>query len=298
MKIGIFGMGAVGCSVYSELYGYEELYVLADEKRIKNYKENGFIINDVTYYPNCTSNLKMDLIFVCTKNYQLKQSLHDLKAFVNEHTILLPLLNGITARDVLLDYFQENNVLYGVINVEANKTKNRVKKGKIINLQFGEEYNTPIKEYLLRIDEILKKYNINHHIYPNMKRRVWSKWMLNMGINQISALCNATYQDMSHPLIQELLQEIFLEVYEVSKAYNIGLESEDLEETIERCKAFRSNRVTSLTMDFNQNAENELEIFSPTLISLASAKNIEVPVNQVLYKLLKSMDDNKKNKRN
>lgn len=298
MKIGIFGMGAVGCAIYGELYGYEELYVLADEKRARGYEANGFIINDKKIYPRCITDKKMDLILICVKNYQLSRALPDIAVFADESTVLLPLLNGITARDVLCKYFPDNTVLYGVINVEANKTENIVKTGKIINLQFGEEYNTPVKKYLSDISDIFTAFNIKHHIYPNMKQRVWRKWMLNMGINQVSALCNATYRDMAHPLIQDLLAEIFLEVYAVSEAYHAGLTPEDVEETIQSCKAFRSERVTSLTLDFLQGGENELDIFSPALIRLAEARNMSVPVNQTLYRLLKSMNDNRKSKRN
>ncbi len=44
-KIGIFGMGAVGCTIYHELNGYPNLYALLDEARIEKYKKNPLIIN-------------------------------------------------------------------------------------------------------------------------------------------------------------------------------------------------------------------------------------------------------------
>ena len=37
--------------------------------------------------------------------------------------------------------YKYNRVLYGVINIEANKIDNKVIASKIINLQFGDEYN-------------------------------------------------------------------------------------------------------------------------------------------------------------
>lgn len=119
-----------------------------------------------------------------------------------------------------------------------------------------------------------------------------------MGINQISALCNATYKDMTHPLLLEVLDDIFEEVYNVSKAYNINLDNEDLEYTKKMCRAFTSTRVTSLTLDFNYNSENELDIFSKTLIQLATFKGVDVPVNKLIYKLLKGIYDNKTKRAN
>ena len=61
-----------------------------------------------------------------------------------------------------------------------------------------------------------------------------------------------------------------------------------------RVNSFNSNRVTSLTLDFNKGGKNELEIFGPTLIKLADAKGIDVPVNRTIYRLIKSYDDNRK----
>lgn len=296
MKIGIFGMGAVGSSILNEMGEYEKLYILANEERINKYNSTKLIINDKKFSPKYISKGKMDLVIVCLKNYHLEKSLSDIEKFVDDNTIILPLLNGIMAHDILANYFKANRVLYGVINVEANKINNIVKTSKIINLQFGYEYNNPIKPEILAIKEIFDKYNIRNNIYENMKRRVWLKWMLNMGINQISALCNATYKDMSHPLLKELMTDIYKEVYNVSLAYNIGLTEDDLNETIKRMDYFDSDRVTSLTIDFYNNEQNELDSFSKTLISLAKEKNIATPINDILYKLLKSLDDNRRQK--
>ena len=220
----------------------------------------------------------------------------DIEKYVSSNTIILPLLNGIMAHDILQSYFKNNKVLFGVINVEANKVGNIIHTSKIINLQFGEEYNDDIKPYLKEISSIFTKYNVTHNIYPDMKRRVWLKWMLNMGINQISALLNVTYKQMTHPYILDIMFNIFDEVYAVAKAYNINLDDSDLEYTKNMCKSFTSNRVTSLTIDFYNNQYNELDSFSKTLIDLASKKNISVPTNELIYKLLKALDDNKNQK--
>ena len=68
MKIGIFGMGAVGCSIYEELQEYKELYILVDEERLDKYK-NGFIINDVLYHPNLKTNIIVDLLVKVGKEH-------------------------------------------------------------------------------------------------------------------------------------------------------------------------------------------------------------------------------------
>lgn len=297
MKIGILGFGAVGITLFSQLDGYSDLYVLTGEKRYDKLRRE-VIVNDITYKPNVITKGLMDLIIVSVKNYDLDEAINDLKPFVKESTIILPLLNGITARGKLAEAFPNNRVLYGLVFTESNKNDNVVKTSNIINLCFGEKDNTNPKGYVLEIKKIFDKYRIKNEISLNMEAKCWTKWMLNLGINQISALMNATYNDMTHPLLKELLFDIFDEVYEVSKAYNVGLTEESIEAMHKRVNSFNSDRVTSLTLDFNKGGKNELDIFGPTLVKLAEEKNIDVPINKTIYRLIKSYDDNRREKSN
>ncbi|MCR5647711.1 MAG: ketopantoate reductase family protein [Acholeplasmatales bacterium] len=296
LKIGIYGLGGVGCAIYNELQDYKELYVLVDEVRLEKYKKQELIINDKVVHPNYVSDGKMDLIIVSVKNYQLKDALPGIKPFLKSDTVILPLLNGITAHDVIKDYYPNYRVLYGVINVESNKVGNICHTSKIINLQYGDKYNYVLRWPLIEMRKIFNRYNINNHIYQNLQRRVWHKWTLNLAINQISALMDATYLEMSHPLIIDTFNDIFDEVFEVSKYYNIGLTEEDIEEIKDRCKDFNSNRVTSLTIDVRNNRENELDYFGLELIKKAQAANIDARVNKTVYNLVKAYSENKKRK--
>ena len=296
LKIGIYGLGGVGCAIYNELQDYKELYVLVDEVRLEKYKNQELIINDKVVHPNYVSDGKMDLIIVSVKNYQLKDALPGIKPFLKSDTVILPLLNGITAHDVIKDYYPNYRVLYGVINVESNKVGNICHTSKIINLQYGDKYNYVLRWPLIEMRKIFNRYNINNHIYQNLQRRVWHKWTLNLAINQISALMDATYLEMSHPLILDTFNDIFDEVFEVSKYYNIGLTEEDIEEIKDRCKNFNSNRVTSLTIDVRNNRENELDYFGLELIKKAQAANIDARVNKTVYNLVKAYSENKKRK--
>ena len=294
LKIGIFGLGAVGISIYKELNGYKELYALCDKNRIEAYSKNKIFYNGEILNINYTDNLIMDLVIVCVKNYQLKDSINDLNKFINSKTIILPMLNGIEAHDYLKSIYKYNRVLYGVINIEANKIDNKVIASKIINLQFGDEYNYYLREPLIKIKKIFDNYIINNHIYHNMKRRMWSKWTLNIGINQISALNNYTYKDMSEPKVKEYLFHIFDEVYNVSLKYNIGLTLDDINDLKNMVNNFNSDRVTSLTIDFNKGGLNEIDSFGKKILELADNKNIDVPYNKDLYFKLKEKDLNRK----
>ena len=293
LKIGIFGYGAVGASIYSELStNYNDCYIVCDEERINRYNKKNLIINnekEITV--RFSSNMICDYLFVCVKNYHLKDSLEKIKNYIDDNTIIIPMLNGIEAHDILELNFPNNRVFYGVINIESNKKDNVLIKGKIKNLQFGYEYNDNILPEVRRLKEILDGSNINNNIYPDMKKRVWLKFMLNMGINQISALANFTYLNMNTPLVLESLENIFNEVLDVAQAYNINLDSNDVKGLMDMCRGFNSNRFTSLASDFQNNRKNEIDSFSGKLIELANKKNISIPINRFIYSLLKTKNN-------
>lgn len=289
MTIGILGYGAVGLSLYSELHEKEKdnLYFIADEERIKRYKLNSIIINDKEYNPNFSSTIICDLIIVCVKCYNLIDSIKTLKKHINKNTYIIPLLNGISAYDILAKELN-CNVLYGTINVISNKDNNNVKCEKIINLQYGFEYNDNIDNGLLKIKEIFDNSNVNNNIYQDMKKRVWLKWMLNMGINQLSALLDINYIEMSEEHNLKILELIFKEVLKVAEAYNINLTLDDVSYTMDLCKkSFNTTRVTSLTLDVRKGSIGELDYFSTTLLDLAKEKGISLPINYCFNQLIK-----------
>ena len=286
LKIGIYGMGSVGASIYSELNGYPNLYAILDKDRIERYKKNPLIVNGEEMKLNMTSDKKMDLLILCVKVYHIDKALDDMRVFVGDNTIIYPILNGIDAHDIIKKKYPKNRVLYGAINVESNKTGNVVKTSKIMNLQFGDEYNYHLRYPLIEYKKIFDHYHIVNNIYHNLKRRVWLKWIMNLAINQISAYGNYTYKDMSDPEILNLMYNIFEEGYTVSKAYNIGITRGDIDELKYRCSLFESDRVTSLTLDVNNNKYNEAEIFGGRMLELAKAKGIDVPYNKLVYERL------------
>ena len=97
-------------------------------------------------------------------------------------------------------------------------------------------------------------------------------------------------------LFQETFNDIFDEVYEVSKYYNVGLTIDDINDIKKICEDFSSDRVTSLTIDVNNNKENELDYFGKELINRAKKANIEVKANKTVYNLVKAYSENKKRK--
>ena len=217
-----------------------------------------------------------------------------MRNLVGENTIILTLLNGISARDVLQEEFKDNNVLYGLaIKIDAVKVGNKITQNSKAIIQFGDKYNKTMSEEVLAVKNLLNDAKINNQVFEDMIKTVWTKWMLNIGLNQVSAISGATYGVIKNtPELLTLVNKAMTEVMEVSKAYNINLGDENWASVQDVIDSLDGDGKTSLLQDVENKRKTEVEYFSGTLIKIAKEHNVEVPVNEVLYNFIKAKERN------
>lgn len=298
-NVAMIGAGAIG-GVYAyslhKLLG-DNFAFIANDKRKERLEKEGLYLNGEHFNPKVVSSdegTTFDLIIVSVKNYQLQSAIEDMRNLVGENTIILTLLNGISARDVLQEEFKDNNVLYGLaIKIDAVKVGNKITQNSKAIIQFGDKYNKTMSEEVLAVKNLLNDAKINNQVFEDMIKTVWTKWMLNIGLNQVSAISGATYGVIKNtPELLSLVNKAMTEVMEVSKAYNINLGDENWDSVQDVIDSLDGDGKTSLLQDVENKRKTEVEYFSGTLIKIAKEHNVEVPVNEVLYNFIKAKERN------
>lgn len=297
-NVALIGMGAVG-TVYGNLLNEKlgsDFAVISGESRKEKAKSNGFVINKKNFYPKVLSSkdkcIEFDLIIFCVKNYQLEDAIEDVRNFVSEETIMIPFLNGVTAREKIKSAYPNNTVLYGLsMGIDAVRTSEGVSNTEDGEIQFGNSNNLIIAPEVLAVQECFNRVGIKNHIYTDMIRTIWRKWMLNIGVNQITAITGATYGKLTS--IQTnltLYKEAMMEVLAIAKASSIDLREEDVAEFVTMMDTFSPNGKTSMLQDIEAKRRTEVDYFAGTVIELGENLNIQTPVNHVLYCIIKSME--------
>ena len=298
-NVAMIGAGAIG-GVYEyslhKLLG-DNFAFIANGKRKERLEQEGLYLNGEHFNPKVVSSdgdTTFDLIIVSVKNYQLQSAIEDMRSLVGKNTIILTLLNGISARDVLQEEFKDNQVLYGLaIKIEAVKVGNKITQNSKAIIQFGDKYNKTMSEEVLAVKNLLNDAKINNQVFEDMIKTVWTKWMLNIGLNQVSAISGATYRVINKtPELLTLVNKAMTEVMEVSKACNINLGDENWASVQDVIDALDGDGKTSLLQDVENKRKTEVEYFSGTLIKIAKEHNVEVPVNEVLYNFIKAKERN------
>ena len=297
-KMGIMGMGAIGGIYGKELMNTfgDDFYAVADGERGERLKKNGIKVNGDTIFPKVLSTTnpetKLDFLILAIKNYQLEESFSEIRNIIHKDTIILPLLNGVTATERIKEAFPENEVLRGLAYITAEKRENgEIYSNNKGTITFGDTENKELSQSVKLVKDIFDKAGINYNIPEDMISAQWRKWIINIGSNQVSAIVRNGYgKFLEIEELNKVLKNAMFEVVEVAKACGVYLPVEDVDGYDERLKVSHPDLKTSTLQDIENKRRTEIEYFAGDLIRMAKKVGVSVPVNETLYYLIKSIE--------
>ena len=290
----ICGLGAIG-SIYAEKiseFDNTNLKILVDENRLKKYSNNPIIYNNktlnLTYTLPDTTSYKADLILISTKADGLMWACENIRNFIHENTIILPLLNGIESEEILAKLYGWNRVLNAyVICHSSMRNQNYITHDGINTIFFG----TKFPQYQNNI-QTLKKYfdkvGINYETPNDIVYSQWKKFALNACANPLTAIYGFTFGEaLKNKKFMTESIEIIKEVQQIAKAEGVNNTENLLKDTLEALNSMLPEGKTSMLQDIEAGKKTEIDIFSGTIIKLGKKHNIPTPFNEkVLNKIL------------
>lgn len=290
----IIGAGALGILYGEALKTYlrENVYYLADGSRYEKLQGGHFLINNIP--ENFTVKNSEDLaefpelVVVAVKNHHLEQILGLLKRCVGKDTIVLSVLNGIESEQFLESNFPDAHVLYSVaVGMDAVRNSNQLtysSKGKLL---IGSRDNDKKNEQLNAVESLLNSCHIHYEIPEDIHRSIWWKWMINIGVNQVSAVTGANYGIFqSNRNIQQLMEAAMEETVTVAHACGVDLRMEDIKNWYPIMNGLGPEGKSSMLQDVEACRKTEVLWFSGKLITLAETHGITVPVNETLNRII------------
>lgn len=296
-KVYLVGLGAIGCSYAAKLYDYnpEIITVIANSQRIEKYQQSGVRINNTKYnfkYINPKDKAPYaDLVLVCVKQHQLEQAIEDMRPFIGPDTIIISLLNGISSEDVIKGALNNSNILNAFcVGTDAVRIGTNTTLTKVGTIVYGDKSNS-LTPQVLAAKELFEKAQIPYSIPEDIIREQWWKFMMNVGINQISAILKAPYGIFSN--FKEAADLIFMasmEVVNIAQRIGINLSKDDIKKYIDILHTLSPEGKTSMLQDIEAGRKTEVEIFSATVSSLGLKHNVSTPVNDMLYKMIRTLE--------
>jgi len=295
--IGLIGLGAIGSPLANLLYEkYRDRFVLLanDEiaEKLKNVYINGKIFNPRIITPFDNINISFDIIFICVKNYSLKNCVDTIFSFVKPNTLLFPLQNGVYSYNFFREKFPNNIILEGF----AQGPNTRIFKNNIVYQNPGEYYlgknNENYKHYAYETYKLLKNANIPCHLEDDIRHSIWKKMMLNVAGNALTALTGLDYVMFNKSTeAKDICNKIMSEFVLIAKTQEITITDEDIQEVFNYFIKYDKSKLTSMLEDVLNNRETENEYIAGYINKLAVDNDIEVPYINTLYQLMKIKED-------
>lgn len=301
-KISLIGLGALGSAYISQMARFiprENLRVIAGGERAQKYRNEGVEINGRNYKFDIIAPEEpcepADLLIFAVKYNQLEEAIGQAKYHVGEDTIIISLLNGITSEDLIGAVYGMDKVLYAVaFGMDAVRNGNEVTFKNRGSVSFGEKANLPghYSEKVERLQEFFTRMRIDHSIPEDMLRTLWWKFMLNVGINQTSAVLRAPYGVFQNvPEARKIMLGAMQEVIAISAAGGINLGQRDIKELMEVVNRLSPVGKTSMLQDMEAQRATEVNIFAGTVIELGKKYDIPTPINQMLFDLIRAEEE-------
>jgi 2-dehydropantoate 2-reductase len=294
----IIGAGAVGASIgeilESEYKG--DLVIGADPIRSQRYRREGFLINGHPWRPVVTDSPKpVDLLLIAVKYHQLEDIFPLADQAVGEHTQVLSLLNGLASEQKLLERYGKQRVLYGfTYGQDAVRTANSITYSSPGQIVFGEQINIPNAptDRVRKVASYFSHAQVVYDIPEDMLHQLWWKLMVNVGMNQVSALYGVRYGEFQKPgMIFERMKALMQEVIAVSQYETSPLNGEDLAHWLDVLGTMNPTGKTSMLQDVQARRKTEVELFSGYVVGKAAQHGVSVPENERMLRELLALEN-------
>ena len=287
-KILICGLGAVGLTYAVKFKNGSELKILVDEERYKRYMQNKPVFNGVMqkfdYILPSDKSFQPDLIVIATKSQGLESAIENIKNFVHKDVIIISLLNGISSEEKIQETCSDAKVLKSYFIGHS-----AVRKGNSVTQDGVGEI---VVEKSSKLQEIFDEFKINYKMPDDIIYSMWLKYTMNLFSNQVSAILNMSFGELKrNSAFIDFAKKIIAEVRLIAEKKGVqnleNLEKDSLGFLQKMCDEGK----TSMLQDVLAGRKTEVEIFAGEIIRLGKLYEIPTPCNQVLYDLIKIVEE-------
>ncbi len=297
--VSIIGLGNLGIA-----YGHHlskkmpkgDLRIVADRDRIDRYERDGIYCNgercDFQYVTPDEEIGPADLVLFTVKFPNLPEAIDAVKNHVGESTIILSALNGITSEEMIGEAFGMDKVLYCVAQgMDGIKMGNRLDFDHMGMLCFGDGEASSISENTKAVEEFFKRTEMPHEVETDMMKRLWGKFMMNVGVNQTASvfLCNYGGLQVEGEARNTMIAAM-REVIPLSGQEGYPLGEEDLSYWLKVLSILRPEGKPSMQQDVEAGKPTEVGLFSGTVLALGKKYGIAAPVNEFLNRKIKGAE--------
>lgn len=293
-RVALLGAGAVGAYFIwglSEKLG-DDFCVVAKGERKERLKTEGLVINGKQYlFPvKEPQEIKdIDLLLIASKQDALIDALGDIQTIVNEKTIVMSLLNGVTSEEMIGNAVGMEHMLYSVMRIASVRKGNEIifSTEHTAGVYVGERDEKEPTERVLAVEELFQNTGIRYHFVGNIILDMWFKYASNIAQNLPQAILGVGFQayvDSCH--VHYIAERLWKEVALVANAKGIPLTDKFV-----LFQGVKPEARFSTLQDLDAKRHTEIEMLAGEMIKMGQECGINVPYCEYTYHLVKALEE-------
>ena len=299
MKIGVIGIGAVGGYFGAKLANAgADVTFIGREKTVEYIEKNGikvksfkgdFEIKKPKIAHPFEAIKDVDIILFCVKSYHTKKLAEALKKRISDKAVIISMQNGVENEKVLADIFGAQRVIGAVVYVSAAVPKPGIIKHSAYGKFVLGELSGEITPRLRKIEKFFLDHGIPVGVTDDINKALWKKLILNISYNGFTSIINnALIKYPEIPEAKECFYEVMNEAKTIANKEGINITEEDLQDLMKvtESRGFSTFK-TSTLQDIEAGKQLEIDDMQGIIIKTAQKHNVDVPMNKLLYSLLK-----------
>lgn len=299
-KVSIIGMGALGVlfgGILTKKLGKENVDFVVNKDRKARFFKYGLTSNgeacDFYLVDEDEKGRPADLLIFAVKGVDLESAIDSARNKVSDNTIILSLLNGVTSEEIIGEAFGFDKLVYCIAQgMDAVKIGNQLTYTNIGQLCIGIMDEDPkMREKLEKVANLFDRTAIPYKVEADIRHRLWSKFMLNVGVNQIVMIYEGNYGTVQRQgEARQLMIEAMEEARILANLEGINVSKNDLDQYVNLIDTLDPEGMPSMRQDGLLGRKTELDLFAGTVLKLAKKHKVKVQVNQMIFDRVKEME--------
>lgn len=288
MKIIILGAGAIG-SVYGALLSREyDVLLIGRSTHINKINQDGLNIEwkaEETFRIKAKEKIEKEditdntLIILCTKVYDSKEAIENIKDKLKEDTTILCIQNGLGSEDIIKEIIP-NKVIRGLTNSAATF------------VEPGSVFLDSLEPIFIdddKVIEIFDKTRIPAVYETNMQKEIWRKAIINSIVNPLTALMNIKNKELWNQEYREIEKMIYNECIECAEKEGFIFQKNVLSLILELIR--ESENKSSMLQDVENNRKTEIDFINGAIVKIGEKHDVPTPMNKIITELIKVKEE-------
>ena len=301
--IAVMGAGAVGCFFGGRLArAGRTVTLIARPEHVQAINDHGLQMDCLDFQEavavNATEDVSAladaDLVLVSVKSPDTGPTMEVIKRFLKPDARILSLQNGVDNCDRIRQGVPQPAYAAVVYVAAAMTGPGRLKhfgRGELLIGDPGGQISESAQRDLDGIAEIFASADIPCTISPDIKRDLWSKFLVNCIYNGISAIGQIQYGELVKVAqIQELIEALTREFLQVAQAEGVAISWEEAMAANQAIATTMAGQRSSTAQDLARGRPTEIDFLNGLIVRQGRAHGIATPAHQAIHGLVKMFE--------